>query len=219
MRPLLIFDLDGTLIDSALDYTNAVNRLLVEHQHPMLSRQDIIFGLGNGLRALLHKFFPEFRMEDHEFQLLEKKFLDYYEEICLTHAQFYPGALEFLENWDGDLALVTNKNRHPTLKILDHWGWPESRWNVVFTYDSFPEKKPHPRPLLEVLKRTGRLKSEAIMIGDGLPDVMAAQAADISSIACTFGYSKIEDLKKYSPAAYLNSYTELPKLIEALKPG
>lgn len=217
MKPLLIFDLDGTLIDSAQDYTLAVNRLLEEHKHPLLSKQDIIFGLGNGLRALLHKFFPEFQMEDREFQVLEHRFLEYYEEICLNHYSFYDGALEFLDSWDGDLALVTNKNRKPTLKILEHCGLPESKWKAVYTYETFPEKKPHPRPLLEVLNTTGRSQSHAIMIGDGLPDVMAAQAAGIPSIACSFGYGNLLELQKYSPAAILNSYTELPDLIQSLK--
>jgi len=219
MIRLLIFDLDGTSIDSAQDYTFAVNRILTEHGHPSLTKQDIIFGLGNGLRALLHRYFPEIKMEDQEFLKMEGQFLKYYEEICLTHAQFYPGALEFLRSWDGPLALVTNKNSHPTYKILNHYDLGENFWKAIHCYDTFPEKKPHPRPLLEAIKVAGLHPSQAVMIGDGLPDMMAAQAAGIKSIAVRFGYTEWSELQKYNPSASLFSYTELPSVIESLNPS
>lgn len=216
MIRLLMFDLDGTLIDSAEDYRAAANRLLLEEGKRELSLPEIMHGLGHGLRQLIQKLFPEVPANDEFFVGLLHKFQSYYEENCHNHTALYPGALEFLENWDGELALITNKNYAPTMKILNKLDLMKLEWAAIYGFDSLPERKPHPMPLLEALKITGFEPHQALMIGDSPPDILAAQSASVRVAAVDFGYTDTSILKPLNPSAFFSSYTELPDLIARL---
>lgn len=216
MIRLLMFDFDGTLIDSAEDYRAAANRVMLEQGKRELTLPEIMQGLGHGLRQFIATFFPEVPAHDDFFLKLMNKFQDYYEQDCHTHTTFYPGALEFLENWDGDLALITNKNYAPTMKIMKEMNLLKFDWTAIYGYDSLPERKPHPLPILEALKVTGLKPHQALMIGDSPPDILAAQAASVQVVAVDFGYTDTSILKPLNPSAFLSSYTELPGLIASL---
>jgi len=215
--PLLIFDLDGTLIDSATDISTALNKTLRFHQKPSVSHEVVVAHIGEGLRRLLADFFPELKEAPPEkHRAVEEHFLKTYEEEMFNSTRPYPGVTEFLQTYPGAVGVVTNKNETPAKKLLHHLGLGIVPWVGIFGADTWPERKPHPQPLLEMMERAGHTADTTFMIGDGTPDMMAAQRAGVKAIAVEFGYSKIEILQKYSPAATLAGYAGLHNLIRDL---
>lgn len=212
--PLLIFDLDGTLIDSAEDIASSLNKTLQFYGKPTLPREIIVAHIGEGVTKLLADFFPEYKGHPPEsYQHIREQFLKTYEEEMYNTTIPFPGAVEFLNRYPGPKGVVTNKNEDPAKKILRHLGLDSIPWVGVFGADSLPQRKPHPLPLQEMMKRAGLPASSTFMIGDGTPDMEAAQAAGVKAIAVEFGYSKIEILQKYGPIATLKDYAELHNLI------
>jgi len=212
--PLLIFDLDGTLIDSAEDISSALNKTLHHYGKPTLPHEVIVAHIGEGLRQLIADFFPEHKESSPEqYRHIHQRFLQTYEEEMYNTTKPFPGVMEFLQNYPGPKGIVTNKNHEPAHKIVRHLGLDQIPWVGVFGADTLAERKPHPLPLQEMMKRAGHSTSTTFMIGDGLPDMKAAQAAGIGAIAVEFGYSKLEILQKYDPVATLPAYSGLQNLV------
>ena len=213
---LLIFDLDGTLIDSAPDIITATNILLTRRGVPTQPDSVIVGAIGEGLKQFVFNLFPEVAGNQIELAKLEHDFFELYEQHLLIKTKVYPGAIEFLENWRGQLAIVTNKNFVFAEQIVA--GLPLHRfpWVRVFGADSLARRKPDPLPLLEVMKAAGVTPEEAVMIGDGLPDMRAARAAGVHAIAIGFGYTKPELLMREGAAVLLNSFNELASVLEKL---
>jgi phosphoglycolate phosphatase len=216
--PLLIFDLDGTLIDSAKDITSSLNKTLTFYDKPTLSHEVIVDHIGEGLRKLLGDFFPEHLNNPPEkYQHVYEQFINTYEEEMYKTTRPFPGVVEFLRQYPGPKGIVTNKNEDPAKKILRHLNLFDTiPWVGVFGADTLTECKPHPLPLQEMMKRARRSPTTTFMVGDGIPDMKAAQAAGVGAIAVEFGYSKIEILQKYAPVATLQDYAGLQNLIHEL---
>lgn len=212
--PLLIFDLDGTLIDSAEDISSALNKTLAFYNKPTLPHEVIVAHIGEGLKQLLADFFPEHKNSPPEkYRHIHDRFLQAYEQEMYNTTRPFPGAVDFLNKYPGPKGIVTNKNEDPAKKIIRHLGLDTIPWVGVFGADTLTERKPHPLPLHEMMKRAGHSATSTLMIGDGLPDMKAAQAAGVGAIAVEFGYSKIEILQKYDPVATLRDYAGLHNLV------
>lgn len=212
--PLLIFDLDGTLIDSAEDISSALNKTLQFYGKPTLPHEVIVAHIGEGLKQLIADFFPEHKNSASEqYQHIHHHFLQAYEDEMYNTTRPFPGVMDFLQQYPGPKGIVTNKNEAPTHKIVRHLGLDRFPWVGVFGADTLAERKPHPLPLQEMMKRAGRSATTTFMIGDGLPDMKAAQAAGVGAIAVEFGYSKLEILQKYEPVATLPDYAGLHNLV------
>lgn len=212
--PLLIFDLDGTLIDSAEDISSAMNKTLNYYGKPAIPHEVVVEHIGEGLRKLLADFFPEHKDSPPEKYLpIQERFLHTYEEEMYKTTKPFPGVLEFLNSYPGPKGVVTNKNEDPAKKIIRHLGLDATPWVRIFGADTLAERKPHPLPLQEMMKLAGRSSATTFMIGDGLPDMKAAQAAGVGAIAVEFGYSKVEILQKYDPVATLRDYAGLHNLV------
>lgn len=217
MKPkLLIFDLDGTLVDSAPDIIAAVNSLLVELKHAPLHPDLIRAAIGEGFRRLLWDLFPA-QSNDAEFLAhLESRLMHYYDLHLLETTHPYPGAIEFLKSTECKIAMVTNKPMRFTDKTLRGRGFSELPWVCVFGGDSLEKKKPDPLPLNECMRLAGATPAETLMIGDGIPDMLAAKAAGVRAIACEFGYTPVERLRELHPAALFQGYPQLAQVIEQL---
>lgn len=216
MNPLLVFDLDGTLIDSAPDIVVAVNRTLANHSKPTLSAETIISHIGEGLKKLIADVFASDDLDPGTLMGLEAEFLQIYEEEMLEKTSIFPGVERFLESYQGPMAIVTNKNELPAKKIIKHLGLDRFPWVEVFGADSLAERKPSPLPLQTVMRLAGHTPQNTFMIGDGIPDMVSAQRADVPSIAIQFGYTTQQILETYSPKAVLSHYDELADLIKRL---
>jgi phosphoglycolate phosphatase len=212
--PLLIFDLDGTLVDSAPDILAAMNQMLSRHNKNEVDLPTLVTHIGDGLVKLIHDFFPEFDLNSIQTEKKVQEFLDIYRDEHLTRlTKLYDGVFEFLNSYSGPKALVTNKNIYPTRKILKYFQLHDIGWIDVIGADSLSEKKPSPLPLLHVMQKAGYSPSDSWMIGDGRPDMKAAQSAGCKKIAVHYGYSKPEELSIFTPDYALSEFSDLTQLI------
>lgn len=201
---LLVFDLDGTLIDSAQDLCNSVNATLEKFGRPALSDEIIATYIGNGALMLVRRAFArdDGKKPSEEF-LAEayKYFLDYYREHKLDYTYAYDGVLEALDalhkvhdqidspGRDAPqrlMAVLTNKPVRPARAICEALGLAPYFLNI-YGGNSFASKKPDPEGLLTLMKEAGAKPEETVMIGDSQVDVLTARNAGAWSIGCTFG--------------------------------
>ena len=208
--PLLIFDLDGTLIDSAADIHVALNHMLQNHKRPGVDIKTLTSHIGDGLTKLVNDFFPEFTIDSRENTARVDEFLDLYRDGYLTKLTvLYPGVYEFLHNYKGPKALVTNKSIHPTLQIFQHFGLDKLKWVDIIGGDSLAERKPSALPLLTVMNKIGYRPENTWMIGDGRPDMKSALAAGCKKAAVHYGYSSPAELAPFMPDLVLNKISDL----------
>ena len=215
MLPAIIFDLDGTLIDSAPDLGNALNKTLNEIDRPELELSLIRNLVGDGAVALIKRGLEASGgIQGHDIEALRSRFLDIYDEILLENTKLFPRALNSLnqlKNSGFPLAICTNKPEKPAKRILEGLKI-ENLFQVITGGDTFNFRKPAPRHLIKTIENTSRDKNFAIMIGDSENDISPAIKIKIPSIAVSFGYSnkKIEDLKS---DLILNDFNDLYKKI------
>ena len=196
---LLVFDLDGTLIDSAQDLCNSVNATLENYGRAHLSDEVIAGYIGNGALTLVRRAFAaDDGIEPSEELLAQayKFFLDYYREHKLDYTYAYEGVLEALDalhkvhdQVDAPqrlLAVLTNKPVRPAQAICEALGLAPYFLHI-FGGNSFATKKPDPEGLLALMNHAGARPAETVMIGDSQVDVLTARNAGAWSIGCTFG--------------------------------
>lgn len=216
---LLVFDLDGTLVDSRLDLTNSVNAMLRNYGRAELPCDLIATYIGDGAPMLVRRALGD--PDDQRFvdeALLY--FMTYYREHKLDNTYVYAGVMESLEaikaarSGDVKMAVLSNKPVNPSRAIVDALGMG----NYFFqTYggNSFPTKKPDPQGALELLKEAGVTAKHAVMIGDSANDVLTAQNAGMYSVGLTYGLSP-STLEKVPPDVLLDRPDELGELFTAV---
>jgi 2-phosphoglycolate phosphatase len=215
-RPL-VFDLDGTLIDSRGDIAAACNHTLSAHSLPELTTAQISAHVGNGARALLRGVLSEF-MGSNELELIDeralmKTFQIYYLEHPTTHNYIMPGTEAALALREArPIALCTNKPAHLTAAVLHSLGWTES-FDCVNAPGPLDPVKPHAAPLLRVAEELGVEASSLIMIGDGPQDVGAGRAVGAVTIGIKGGFLPLSRLTASEPDLLLESLLELPEAL------
>jgi phosphoglycolate phosphatase len=213
---LLIFDLDGTLIDSGDDIVNTINLTLAHYGHPPIDRAEGFAHIGGGVKKLIYDFFPETTSDAATRAQINDVFMQYYSQNLLQTTKIYDGVVEFLSSWNKPIALVTNKPQKQTYETLAGLKLDRFPWSSIFAADTLPERKPHPLPLLEAIQRAGVEPHQALMIGDGIPDMEAAQRANVPAVACLYGYTPKETLASFKPSAMLQRFSDLPEVLAGL---
>ncbi len=183
---LLVFDLDGTLVDSKVDLANSVNHALTEFGLPPLPNETVYTYVGNGATMLIRRALGP----DREAILPEilDLFLAHYRRHLLDTTLPYPGVAESLRarEREYEMAVLTNKPLDMTRALLD--GLSLSRHFVdVRGGDSFDNKKPHPEGLLRIMAERGTEARETLMVGDSVNDVLAGKAAGVLTCGVTYG--------------------------------
>ena len=217
MNPLLVFDLDGTLIDSAPDIVRAANMTLESFGKKALPTDLIVSHIGEGLSKLISDLFEPDNLSAQEHQAIYDRFLKTYEEQMTVETYIFPGVEDFLNSYAGKIGIITNKNERMAKIIIKHLGLDKYPWVAIFGADTLAEKKPSPLPLRTRRKMAGMTEENTIMIGDGTPDMASAQNAGVRSIAIGFGYSPKVVLEKYSPTAFLSHYHELKAVLTHIR--
>lgn len=217
MIKLAIFDFDGTLIDTVKDISMATNEFLVKYKQRPLPDETIRAAIGEGVRSLLKDVFPEAAQRPELHLEYYQSFLEIYERHYLNSPKPFPGLTNFLDNWDGDVAILSNKTEKFIRPTLQHLKMDHYDWKVILGGDSLAEKKPHPMTLDHILEHTGYKKENVVMIGDGLPDVQLASNTNIASIAVSFGYTQLDKLKKHKVDKVIHHYNELQEAIDSLR--
>jgi len=215
-KKLLIFDLDGTLIDSVPDLAAAINAMLTELKQETFDENKIRFWVGNGAqtlvkRALLGKREIDDFIEDSHYLKALEIFLEIYKTNLCIETKLYADVKETLQelhNMGYILTIVTNKPSafiKPILKKLAI----EEYFLCTLGADSLDEKKPSPKPLLHLCKELHIKPEQTLMIGDSKNDIIAAKSANIESIALSYGYNYGEDIAYYKPDAIIDEFKTL----------
>lgn len=213
---LLIFDLDGTLVDSQLDIAHAVNAMLRELGRPELPIDVISTYIGDGAPMLIRRALNDPTDERLFTQSLDF-FIRYYREHKLDNTYVYAGMREALESIREAssgairMAVLSNKPVRPSQGIVDGLGLNEFFFEV-YGGNSFSTKKPDPEGARSLLEQAAVLPEEAVMVGDSHNDTLTARNAGMWSIGCTFGLTP-HSLENAPPDVYIDAPLEL---VEAL---
>lgn len=192
----IIFDLDGTVVDTLEDVASAMNAALAEVGFPALSHDEVRACLGLGGTALARTALTKagHRLDEVAIAALQKRYLRIYRNAPAKCARLYPHALTTLETLRASgvaLALCTNKAEeitHPLLLSLAIAPF----FSGIVCGDSFPRGKPDPLPVCALLKRLGVSQAAALLVGDTASDAQAARAAGIPFILASYGYGRLE---------------------------
>ena len=214
-KKLLIFDLDGTLINSALDLALAVNYMLETLERDIFSEEIIHGWVGNGALTLVKRALSGSRTVDENLddKYVEKSlkiFLNYYEKNLCNATVPYPHVISTLKilKEKYTLAIVTNKPFafvSPILKGLEMDGL----FALILGGDSLDEKKPHPMPLLHVCDKLNVLVDASVMVGDSKNDILAANACGMDSVGVTYGYNYGEDIGVHKPSVVIDNFNKI----------
>lgn len=204
---LLIFDLDGTLVDSRQDIFNAVNRMLERLDLPALPGETIVGYVGNGVRELIRR-----SLGPAHFGRLEEgtaHFLEHYSAHLIDYTHLYPGVAETLEGLAGKRkAVVSNKLEDLSRRILkgleiDH------HFALVVGGDTVGKKKPSPEAVRLVLETLGVRPERAMIVGDSPTDIEAGRAAGIRTCGVTYGFKPPDLVRAAGPDLTIDDLREL----------
>lgn len=183
---LIIFDLDGTLVNSIKDITNALNYAVEPYGLAPKTVEEVGTLVGEGITKVIERIIGEERLR-HRDEVV-KRFLDFYSEHIIDNTFPYQGVKETLEGLKAyKKAVISNKREGLSVKVLE--GLDLLRYfDLVLGSDSTTERKPSPVPVLHVLSTFGLTPSDAVMVGDSDLDIKAGKGAGIRTVGVTYGY-------------------------------
>jgi phosphoglycolate phosphatase len=193
--PTIVFDLDGTLIDTAPDLIDTLNAVLARHDVPPVSFRTARTMIGAGVKPLLQRALAskDIHPAAAELDALYGEYLKLYAEHIADRSRPFPGltdALDTLARQGCRLAVCTNKLEWLSLRLLDALGLA-TRFGAICGQDTFAMRKPDPDMLRLTIVRAGGNTAHAVMVGDSTTDVATARAANIPVIAVDFGYTEV----------------------------
>jgi phosphoglycolate phosphatase len=211
---LVMFDLDGTLVDSVPDLAAAVDRMLIELGRPPAGVEKVRDWVGNGARVLVRRALAggldHAAVSEVETDAALARFLDLYTD-CHQLTALYPGVHELLEALSTaavELAVVTNKPERFVAPLLEQVGLGGYfRW--IVGGDTLPQQKPDPAALLQVMRLAGVEAAQALFVGDSRNDVLAARAAGVPCVAVSYGYNHGRPVAEEEPQLVVDSLAEL----------
>lgn len=215
----IIFDLDGTLIDTAPDLIDTLNVILTREGYAALPFGRARDAIGGGAKKLLERALAQ-QGADVTPARLDKLYVEYlrhYSEHIADRSRPFPGlerALDALAARDYRLAVCTNKLEWLSVRLLDLLKL-RHRFATVCGQDTFKIAKPHPEVLLKTVAAAGGDPAHAVMVGDSITDIAAARAAGIPIIAVDFGYTDIP-VAKLNPDRVISAFGELEAAIDGL---
>jgi len=214
----ILFDLDGTLVDSIDDIHAAANRLLAELELPAIDRATVKGFVGNGIPALVERCLRHQGGDLRDLPARIRRFKAIYEELGHRHTVLYPGAataLAMLSARGYRLGLCTNKDLAPSRKILAQLGI-DGFFDSLVGGDSLSVGKPDPRPLIAAADGCDATLDECLYVGDSEVDAAASHRAFVPFLLYSEGYRKgpVADL---APIASFSDFRALPALVESLR--
>jgi phosphoglycolate phosphatase len=190
---LALFDLDGTLLDSAPDFLATLNRMLAERGEPAMPLDALRPHVSKGARAMLAAGFPRLDVATRDAMI--PAFLEVYQQELARHGAPFEGVealLDAIEAAGCRWGIVTNKPEYLAVQLLPLLGW-QRRCAVLVGGDTLPVRKPDPLPLLHAAMQLGLGAEDCVYVGDDERDILAARAAAMPSIAALWGYRLDDD--------------------------
>lgn len=219
---LLMFDLDGTLVDSIPDLAWSADRTLERLGLPLCGVEKTRNYIGNGLYTLIKRILTQDMNKEPDPQLYEKAvpiFWEYYGNNVCQFSTLYEGTIETLgtlKSQNYKIACVTNKAEAFTKILLRHLQIIDM-FDQIIGGDTLERKKPDPMPLLYVANTQGIATEQCLMVGDSRHDIAAAKAAGIRVVGVPYGYNHGEDIALSGPDYIVQSLTELPDLLLSIR--
>ena len=205
----VIFDLDGTLLNTLEDLADAVNFVMRANEYPERTIEEVRCFVGNGIRRLMELAVPEGVSED-TFENVFEQFKSYYTDHCQIKTRAYEGIMELLEKLYTDgvsMAIVSNKNHAAVCELNEIYF--KKYIEVAIGQKDGIRKKPAPDTVLQALKELGKEKESAIYVGDSEVDFLTAQNTGMDCVLVTWGFRTTEELGVYEPMAFIEKPEQL----------
>jgi phosphoglycolate phosphatase len=222
LRPprMILFDVDGTLVDSVPDLQFCVDAMQREIGQPERGEAKVRLWVGNGVERLVKRALTDSldgEPEPAQFERAYPIFLRLYAANTSARSRLYPGiraGLDAIKARGYRLASVTNKAAQFTLPLLRDLGVRDD-FELVVSGDTLPVKKPDPAPLLHAARTLGAEPQDCLMVGDSISDVKAARAAGFQIVCMSYGYNHGQDIRLAQPDAVIDTLPELLPLLDS----
>jgi phosphoglycolate phosphatase len=217
--PIIIFDLDGTLVDTAPDLINTLNLILGREGLPPIAYDEARRLIGFGARRMIERGLALYgkSMPAAEIERMFAAFIAHYADHLADRSRPFPGleaALDLLAGRGCRFAVCTNKLEGLSVRLLETLGLAR-RFVAICGQDTFGVQKPDPQAVLGTLRKASGTISQAVMVGDSQTDIAAARAARIPVIAVDFGYTEIP-IAALNPDRIISHFSDLPDTLGAL---
>lgn len=219
MKKLVIFDLDGTLLNTIDDLGEAANYALETVGFPTHAIASYPYFVGNGVTKLLERVLPEDARNDTNVSTLRKYFMEYYEVHNADNTKPYPGINELLSSLQEEgikLAVASNKYDSAVKKLITHY-FPEIEWAAIEGQKEGVPVKPDPSIVFEILSKCPTPKSDVLYIGDSGVDIETARRACVTSCGVTWGFRPITELIANHAEHIVNQPHEIIDIIQQSK--
>ena len=210
----LIFDLDGTLLNTLEDLADGVNHVMEENGYPKRTLEEVRHFVGNGIRRLMEQAVPESVTGD-EFERVFEEFRSYYTEHCQIKTRAYDGIMQLLDTLKKQgyaMAIVSNKN-HAAVCELNEIYFKEYIKVAIGQKDGI-RKKPAPDTVIQALKELGKEKETAIYVGDSEVDFATAKNSGMDCALVTWGFRTKNELAEFEPTVFIDQPEELLAVLE-----
>lgn len=215
MKKLVIFDLDGTLLNTIYDLAQSTNFALAENGFPTHEVAEYNYFVGNGINKLFERALPEGERTEANIARIREKFLIHYDQHNADKSRPYEGIPELLETLDKRgilLAVASNKYQAATQKLVTHF-FPQIHFAAIFGQREGVPTKPNPQIVEDILGITNIGINETLYVGDSGVDMQTAHNSNVEACGVTWGFRPIKELEQFHPAHIVHTPEEILKLI------
>ena len=215
MKKLVIFDLDGTLLNTIADLAHSTNYALNKLGYPTHEIETDNFMVGNGIDKLFERALPEEEKSKENVLRVRKEFVPYYDIHNADDSRPYPGIpelLSYLQDAGVQIAVASNKYQAATQKLVDHY-FPEIHFTAVLGQREGVKVKPDPIIVSDILEIAKVAKEEALYVGDSGVDMQTAANAGVTACGVTWGFRPRTELEEFNPSYIADTAGEIKNLI------
>lgn len=219
MKGLVIFDLDGTLLNTIADLAHSTNYALKKMGYPTHEVEEYNLMVGNGINKLFERALPEGAKTEENILRVRKEFVPYYDVHNADDSQPYPGIPELLSHLQSagiQLAVASNKYQTATQKLIAHY-FPEIHFAAVFGQREGVNVKPDPTIVFDILKIANAQKENVLYVGDSGVDMQTAANAGITACGVTWGFRPRTELENFHPEYIVDIAEEIKDLLTSLR--
>lgn len=215
MKRLIIFDLDGTLLDTIDDLGCAANYALMQCGYPIHDISAYPRFVGNGIKKLIERAMPENARTDDNIEKLRTHFTEYYNRHNTDQTKPYEGIPELLSQLDSKgvkLAVASNKYQSAVEKLITHF-FPEIHWTAIEGQKDIYPAKPDPAIVSDIISKCPTALDDILYVGDSGVDIKTARRAGVESAGVTWGFRPLTELKEYNTDNIVNAPHEILDIV------
>jgi phosphoglycolate phosphatase len=211
----IIFDLDGTLVNSLEDIADSLNKVLVRHKFPTHKYSEYLNFIGEGARMLVKRALPTDIQDDDFVQQILKEYNAEYQKWCTTKTRVYPGIFQLFDELNSrrvSINVLSNKPDEFTKMMCRHY-FAQWKLDIIFGQRKDVPRKPDPSAVNEILSLLGMDSSSVLYVGDSGTDIETALNARLTAVAVTWGFRPKEFLEKYHPDYIIDEPSQILELL------